>query len=162
MTTVDEKPPFDPAPFLRKARSAAFALAGSLLVLSGVSQFALPASLQLSGAGADAATWPILGVALILILLSSRLRSRILKQGVAVARFHPDRAPAVLAAAYRRATLVSLGLLEGAALLGFVLSLLTGSPRYGVVFGLLCLLAMLTRWPREHELRRLLDGRLRL
>lgn len=163
MTLDDEEPPFDPSPFLHKARSAALAMAAGLLFLAGVSQFVLPTvALHLPGAGRDALTWPLLGVALILILLSSRLRTRILKQGVAVSRFHPDRAPAVLADAYRRATLVSLGLLEGAAVLGFLLSLLTGSPRYGVVFSLLCLLAMLTRWPREHELRRLLDGRLRL
>lgn len=162
MSLPDEKPPFDPSPFLRRARSAAFLMAVSLLFLAGIAAYALPeVALDLPGDRMDAVVWPLLGVALILILLSSRLRTRVLKQGLAVSRFHPDRASAVLADAYRRATLVSLALLEGAALLGFVLSLLTGSSRYGVIFSLLCLLAMLTRWPREHELRRLLDGRLR-
>ncbi len=154
--------PFEVKGLLRRQQAVASGLAASLLLLAAFCHFALPAGLRLQGAIADTVTWPLLGVALILILLSSRLRSRILKEGVAVSRFHPDRAPAVLTGAYRRASVASLAVLEGAALLGLVLSLVTGSPRYGAVFGLLCFLAMLTRWPRERELSRLIDGRLRL
>lgn len=98
--------------------------------------------------------------AAILILLSSRFRSSILR------RAFPRSAalaidPEAVLAAYSRATLVSFAILETAALTGLLVALSSGSAAYGVVLCLACAFAMLTRWPRAGEVDRLVRGRLR-
>ncbi|HYG65135.1 MAG TPA: hypothetical protein VEL74_21320, partial [Thermoanaerobaculia bacterium] len=62
-------------------------------------------------------------------------------------------------AAYRKGTLVSFALLDGAAVLGLVVALLSGNRFYGTVLCAAALLGMLTRWPRASEVDRLLRGR---
>ena len=94
--------------------------------------------------------------ATILLLLGSRIRSGLLRRipSPAVA---PDPGPVL--AAYQRATLVSCALLEGTAILGLLLSLLTGAVRYGLIFAFAAVVSILIRWPRRSELERLLRGR---
>jgi hypothetical protein len=97
-------------------------------------------------------------LAAVLILLSSRLRSSILRRAFprsAVLEPNPD---AVLAA-YGRATLLSFAVLETAAILGLVVSLSTGAASYGIVLCVVSLFGMLTRWPKAGEVDRLLRGR---
>lgn len=102
-----------------------------------------------------------LGLALlaaVLILLSSRLRSSILRQAFprsAALQVNPD----TVLAAYGRAALASFAILELAALLGLGISLTSGSEYYGIVLCVAGLFGMLTRWPRASEVDRLLRGR---
>lgn len=99
--------------------------------------------------------------ATVLLLLGSRLRSSIVRRAFPGQAGLPLAEEAVIAA-YRRATLVSFALLEGAALLGLVIAGLSGSAWYGHVLCAVALLGMLTRWPRASELDRILRGRMRL
>lgn len=97
-------------------------------------------------------------LAMIMILLSSRLRTNILRKALAggiVAPVHLDR----VLEAYRRATLISFALLEGAALLGMVVALLSGTVFYGIALGAASSVAMLTRWPRVADVDRIARGR---
>ncbi len=145
-----------PLPSLASARLAALGMAASLVASILVSRFVAPTAAAPAIGGTDAVVLPLTGLALILILTSSRVRSFVLRRAPGA---FLDPAGEGLAAAYARASLLSLALLEAAGLLGCVLSFLTGLPRYGVVFGAAALLAMLTRWPREGELGRLLARR---
>jgi hypothetical protein len=99
-------------------------------------------------------------LAAVLILLSSRVRSSILR------RAFPRSAaleanPETVLAAYGRAALTSFAILEVAALLGLVISLILGSALYGMIICVASLFGMLTRWPRASEVDRLLRGRVR-
>ncbi len=102
-----------------------------------------------------------LGLALlaaVLILLSSRLRSSILRQAFPrSAALQPN--PDTVLAAYGRAALASFAILELAALLGLGISLTSGSEYYGIVLCVAGLFGMITRWPRASEVDRLLRGR---
>jgi hypothetical protein len=99
--------------------------------------------------------------AMVLLLVSSRVRSTSLRRAVPRdPRLRPD--PAAVLAAYRRATLTSFALLELSALLGLAVALLSGSRFYGWVICAAVLLAMLARWPRAAEVDRILRRRLAL
>lgn len=93
----------------------------------------------------------------ILILLSSRFRSSILRRAFPRSPVLPVGSEAVLAA-YGRATLVSFVLLEAATLLGLVVALVSGSATYGVVLCAAGAFGMATRWPRAAEVDRLVRG----
>jgi hypothetical protein len=96
--------------------------------------------------------------AAVLILLSSRFRSSVLRR--AFPRSAELRAsPETVLAAYGKATLISFAILEAAALLGLVVSMTSGSAYHGIVLCVATLFAMLTRWPRAAEVDRLLRGR---
>lgn len=97
-------------------------------------------------------------LAAMLILLSSRFRSSILRRAFPRSTALPVNPETVLAA-YGRATLVSFAILETAALLGLGVSLVTGSAFYGIILCAAGALGMLTRWPRATEVDRLLRGR---
>ena len=117
----------------------------------------------------QAGGWPVPGLppavplalslfAAMLILLSSRFRSSVLR------RAFPRSAelaanPETVLAAYGRATLISFAILEAAALLGLGVSLTTGSAFYGILLCAAGAFGMLTRWPRATEVDRLLRGR---
>ena len=97
-------------------------------------------------------------LAAILILLSSRFRSSILR------RAFPRSAalaidPEAVLAGYQRATRVSFLILDTAALLGLVVALTSGSAGYGVVLCIVSVFGMLSRWPRAVEVDRLVRGR---
>jgi hypothetical protein len=97
-------------------------------------------------------------LAAILILLSSRFRSSLLRRAFprsAALAVNPD---AVLAA-YSRATLISFAILEVAALLGLTVSMTSGRALYGIILCLASAFGMLTRWPRASEVDRLVRGR---
>jgi hypothetical protein len=90
--------------------------------------------------------------AIVLIVLAGRLRTSLLRRAASP---QARATPSAAFAAYRRATIVSFALLEGAGALGLVLALVTGSARNGLVLCAASLAAMLVRWPRAGELARL-------
>jgi hypothetical protein len=97
-------------------------------------------------------------LAAMMILLSSRVRSSVLRRAFPrSAELQPS--PETVLAAYGRAARISFAILEVAALLGLAVSLLTGSAYYGVVLCAASVFGMLTRWPRATEVDRLLRGR---
>jgi hypothetical protein len=97
-------------------------------------------------------------LAAILILLSSRLRSTVLRRALPRSAVLPVN-PVALLAAYQRATLISFAILEAAALLGLLVAYTSGSAIYGVVLCAASAFGMLTRWPRAFEVDRLIRGR---
>jgi len=97
-------------------------------------------------------------LAAVLILLSSRLRSSILRRAFPRSPVLQPNPDAVLAA-YGRATLLSFAALETAAILGLAVSLSTGAASYGIILCVVSLFGMITRWPRAGEVDRLLRGR---
>ena len=97
-------------------------------------------------------------LATILILLSSRLRSTVLRRAFPRSPALAVNPDAVLDA-YRRATLISFASLEAAALLGFMVAFTSGSAIYGLVLCAASAFGMLTRWPRASEVDRLVRGR---
>jgi hypothetical protein len=96
--------------------------------------------------------------AMILLLLSSRMRTNILRRSIP-AILGPAMALDRLLEGYRRATLISFVMLEGAALAGMAVALLTGTAFYGIVLGAASLVSMATRWPRETDVDRIARGR---
>ena len=145
-----------PLPSLAPLKRMAVAMALSLGILIGISRFVAPRYGTLPIGLTDVVVLPLTGLALVLILLSSRVRSFVLRRAPGL---FLDPGGEGLAAAYFRATLLSFAVLEAAGILGCIVSFLTGMPRYGVIFGAAGLIAMLTRWPRDGELRRLLARR---
>jgi hypothetical protein len=117
----------------------------------------------------DAGGWPRPGLppavpvalslfAAMLILLSSRFRSSVLRRAFPrSAELQPK--PETVLVAYGKATLISFAILEAAALLGVAVSVTTGSALYGIVLCAASAAGMLTRWPRASEIDRLLRGR---
>ena len=97
-------------------------------------------------------------LAAVLILLSSRLSSSILRRAFPRSAALQPTPDAVLAA-YERAALAGFAILEIAALLGLGISLTSGSAYYGIVLCVASAFGMLTRWPRASEVDRLLRGR---
>lgn len=97
-------------------------------------------------------------LAAILILLSSRFRSSILRRAFprsAALEVNPE----TVLAAYQRATLLSFAILAAAAVPSFLVALVTGLPVFGIVLCAATGIAMLTRWPRGTEVDRLVRGR---
>jgi hypothetical protein len=98
-------------------------------------------------------------LAMVLILLSSRLRGTLLRRAFPRTTGLTASDEAIVAA-YRQATLVAFALLEGAGALGLTVALVSGEPFYGLALCGAALLAMVTRWPNEGEVGRILRGRL--
>ncbi|HYO17019.1 MAG TPA: hypothetical protein VE685_27810 [Thermoanaerobaculia bacterium] len=98
------------------------------------------------------------GLTATLILLSSRVRTMILRRALPRNPALPINGDAVLGA-YQRGTLLSFALLETAAVLGLLIALLAGRSSYGIVLCGAALIGMLTRWPREVEADRLMRGK---
>ena len=106
----------------------------------------------------DAVLLSLTGLAAILILLSSRIRSTILRRALPRDPALPINGEAVLDA-YRRGTFLSFVLLEAAAVFGLMIALLAGRSSYGIILCGAALAGMLTRWPREREADRLMRGK---
>jgi hypothetical protein len=156
---------------LRSLRVICLALAAAVGVYAALSWLLLRVlEIEVAPGLPPAVPLTLTALAMILILLSSRLRTTLL--GRAFPR--PPLGPPVnggmksaglavseeaMVAAYRQATLVSFALLEGAGLLGLVVALLSGKPFYGLALCAAALLAMATRWPSESEIDRILRGR---
>lgn len=139
---------------LRPLARLCAALAGVVVLLAVLSGFlarpvpgmppAVPLSLSL--------------LAAMMVLLSSRFRSSILR------RAFPRSAalaldPEAVLAAYAKSTRASFAILTLAALLGLGVALASGSAFYGIVLCIASLSGMLTRWPRAAEVDRLVRGR---
>lgn len=95
---------------------------------------------------------------MILLLMSSRLRSNILRKAIPTTPGFPMSFERLLEG-YRRATLISFLMLECAALTGFAVALLTGTAFYGMVLGAASLVSMATRWPRVTDFDRIASGK---
>lgn len=106
----------------------------------------------------DAVLLSLTGLTAILILLSSRVRTTILRRALPRNPALPINEEALLGA-YQRGTLLSFVLLETAAVLGLAIALLTGRSSYGIILCGAALVGMLTRWPREVEADRLMRGK---
>jgi hypothetical protein len=148
-------PPIDPdgriAKGLRPVRivSAILAVAvGLFLILSWVHLRGLPRAVPVS----------MTAFSMILLLMSSRLRSNILRKAIPTTPGFPMSFERLLEG-YRRATLISFLMLEGAALAGFAVALLTGTAFYGMVLGAASLVSMATRWPRVTDFDRIASGK---
>ena len=95
---------------------------------------------------------------MIMILLSSRLRTSLLRRGV-------PRAPSAeinletLLSAYRRASLASFAVLTAAAILAVLVALFSGTAFYGIFLCIAAAIAMFTRWPSLRDADRIARGR---
>ncbi len=102
-------------------------------------------------------------LAMVMILLGSRIRTSILRSGLPSGLMRSTGVPVNLESlipAYIRATLVSFALLEAAALIGLMIALFAESSFYGMVFSVGSFLSMLLRWPKAEEVDRLARGRI--
>jgi hypothetical protein len=154
----------DPTPeYARRLRPViriCAALGGSVLLLAVLS-WALTRDLRRPIPGLPPAVPLALALlAAVLILLSSRLRSSVLRRAFPRSAVLPPQPDAVISA-YGKATLAGFAILESAALLGLLVSLTSGSAYFGIVLCVAALFGMLTRWPRASEVDRLLRGRVR-
>jgi hypothetical protein len=143
---------------LQPLRRVCAALAGGVLIMLMVAWFLLGPGGFVPPRLPDAVPLSITAASAILILASSRLRSSIVRRSFPTEPSLQPRPENVLAA-YQKGTLVSFALLDGAAVLGLLVALLSGSRLYGTVLCAAALLGMLTRWPRASEIDRLLRGR---
>jgi hypothetical protein len=95
---------------------------------------------------------------MVLILLSSRLRTSLLRRAF-------PRTPAgeisleTLLSAYQQASLVSFAILTAAAILAVLVALFSGTAFYGVFLCIAAGFAMFTRWPSLRDADRLARGR---
>lgn len=96
--------------------------------------------------------------AMVLILLSSRLRTTFLRRA-----FPRNSAVEIdletFLSTYQRATLVSFAILTTAALLAILVALFSGTVFYGIFLCLAAAFAMFTRWPSLTDADRLVRGR---
>lgn len=97
-------------------------------------------------------------LAAVLILLSTRFRSSILRRAFPRSTELPIQPDAVIAA-YQKATLASFLILEVSALCGLLVALTSGMATYGIIVCVIVLFAMFTRWPRATVVDRLIRGR---
>lgn len=106
----------------------------------------------------DAVPLSLTVFSMIMILLSSRLRTSLLRRAV-------PRAPSsevnleILLAAYQRASLVSFAVLTAAAILAVLVALFSGTAFYGIFLCIAAAIAMFTRWPNLHDADRIARGR---
>ena len=156
-------PPIDPegriAKSLRPLRRISAALAvtvGVFVVLSWVLLEGL--AIRPASRMPEAVPVSMTAFAMILLLLSSRMRTNILRKALPATPGFPMDLGRLLEG-YRRATLVSFVMLECAALAGLTVALLTGTAFYGIVLGAASLVSMATRWPRESDVDRIARGR---
>jgi hypothetical protein len=140
---------------LRRLRMVCKALAATVLGYGLLGWFLIEGfQLRPFGKVPDALPVVLTFFAAVLILLGSRLRTALLRPGLPSHRALPVSWDNLISA-YQRATLVSFAVLEGAAVMGLLVALLSGSSFYGVVLCLAALVSMLLRWPKPTELDRL-------
>jgi hypothetical protein len=146
---------------LRPVRRLCAALAGAVVVLALLSWLLTRATGGRPVPGLPPAVPLALSLlAAVLILLSSRVRSSLLRPAFPrSAELLPS--PDAVLAAYARAARAGFAILAVAALLGLAVSLLSGAASYGIVLCAASGIGMLTRWPRAAEVDRLLQRRAR-
>ena len=95
---------------------------------------------------------------MIMILLSSRLRTSLLRRAI-------PRTPSAeinletLLSAYSQASLVSFAVLTAAAILAVLVALFSGTAFYGIFLCIAAAAAMFTRWPSLRDADRIARGR---
>lgn len=95
---------------------------------------------------------------MVLILLSSRLRTSLLRRALAQNQAAEINLETLLSA-YRQATLVSFAILTAAAILAVLVALFSGTVFYGIFLCIAAGFAMFTRWPSVRDADRLARGR---
>lgn len=95
---------------------------------------------------------------MVMILLSSRLRTTLLRRGFPQ---NPELKINLetLLSAYRQASLVSFAVLAAAGVLAVLVALFSGIAFYGIFLCLAAAFAMFTRWPSLRDADRLARGR---
>ena len=96
--------------------------------------------------------------AMVLILLSSRLRTTLLRRAFPRSPVREIELGAVLSA-YRQATLVSFAVLATCAVLAVLVAVFSGTAFYGICLCIAAGFAMFTRWPSFSDADRLARGR---
>lgn len=95
---------------------------------------------------------------MVMILLSSRLRTTLLRRA-----FPQNSAGKInletLLSAYQQASLVSFGVLTAAAVLAVLVAVFSGIAFYGIFLCIAAAFAMFTRWPNLRDADRLARGR---
>lgn len=156
-------PPIDPdgriAKSLKPVRMISTVLAVAVGILSVLSWVLLEglAIHRLRGIPA-AVPVSMTAFSMILLLMSSRMRSNILRKAMPTTPGFPMSFERLLEG-YRRATLISFLMLECAALAGFAVALFSGTAFYGMVLGVASLISMATRWPSVADFDRIASGR---
>ncbi|HEX7184895.1 MAG TPA: hypothetical protein VF756_23920 [Thermoanaerobaculia bacterium] len=143
---------------LRPLRTACAVLAGAVglcVVLSWLLVEGL--GIRFNQGVPDAVPIVLTAVAMVLILLSSRLRTTILRGSIPRNPAIPIDVEKVLRA-YRKATLASFATLVAASLLGLLIALLSGIAFYGIFLCIAAAFAMFTRWPRLVDADRISRG----
>ena len=152
-------PPAPAAANLRQLQTVCTAMAASVPLFALAGSLALGAQSEPPPGLPTGLLMSLTGVGIVLILLASRIRSGLLRRAAFASATavpgSPEADAGQLLDAYARANLVSFALLEGTAIVGLVLELMTGSVRYGLVLYAASLVSMLVRWPRQGELARL-------
>ena len=135
-----------------------FALVASVGAYSVVAWFLSGDSSALAAPDLPSAlAWVGAAVAIALLVAAPIARRKMLEKGALGGHSHERQATAL--EGYRLATLLSFILREGAAIIGLMLTLLTGDPIWCYALGALTIVAMFTAWPRREELEAALAGR---
>jgi hypothetical protein len=149
---------------IRGLRRVCGAMLGGVVLLAAAS-FVVVRVVAVPQAASTSLSLVLTFLAMLLILVTSRLQASILRRtgrgaaasdpsarGAAASDPAPAPLPAVAAgmlAAYARATRISFALLAAAAALGLVVAAVTGTVRYALVICAAAALGMLARWPRH-------------
>lgn len=146
------------AAHLRPLRTACGVLAGASALSAALSWLLVEGlNVRFNQGMPDAVPIALTAVAMVLILLSSRLRTTILRGAIPRDPALPIDVEKVLRA-YRKATLVSFSALVAASLLGLLIALLSGIAFYGIFLCIAAAFAMFTRWPRLVDADRISRG----
>lgn len=133
-------------PDLRTLKILCGAFMASLVLVNLVLTY-LYATGGLAGARMKPVAPPIFfSVALILLVASPAVKRALLKRSDAE---HAGADPVQQAGDYMSANIIAFALREGAGLMGFVLSLLSGNPWWGWGLGGAAILAMILDWPKH-------------
>jgi hypothetical protein len=106
----------------------------------------------------DAVPLSLTVFSMVLILLSSRLRSSLLRRALPRSPGAPINLETLLNA-YGQASLLSFAVLTAAAILAVLVALFSGTAFYGIFLCIAAAFAMFTRWPNLRDADRLARGR---
>jgi hypothetical protein len=143
---------------VRTLRVVCAAMLGSALLMAGASVVVVRA-LSAPPEASMEVSLILTCAAIVLVLVTSRLHATILGRAGRGAAVSVQLAAAAVADGYSRATILSFVLLDAASALGLVIAVVTGSVRYALVICGAAALGMVTRWPRQAAVERLLRRR---
>ncbi len=106
----------------------------------------------------DAVPLSLTVFSMVMILLSSRLRTSLLRRAIPRTPSPEINLEAVLSA-YRQASLMSFAVLTAAAILAVLVALFSGIAFYGIFLCVAAAIAMFTRWPGLRDADRIARGR---